>query len=87
MLAVALAALTGGTDTVAHLIDTVLGRYALNTLVLVLLVAVGTFCLGVGSAWLVTMTRFPRRAAVRGRAGAAAGLSRLCAGLCLHAYP
>ena len=59
MLAVALAALTGGTDTVAHLIDTVLGRYALNTLVLVLLVAVGTFCLGVGSAWLVTMTRFP----------------------------
>ncbi|MHA6263078.1 ABC transporter permease [Arenibacterium sp. CAU 1754] len=59
MLAVALAALTGGTDTVAHLMDTVLARYAMTTLALVLMVAAGTFAIGVGAAWLVTMTRFP----------------------------
>ncbi|WP_299500912.1 iron ABC transporter permease [uncultured Roseobacter sp.] len=59
MLAVAIAALSGGTDTVAHLMQTVLPRYAGTTLVLVLLVSIGTFALGVGAAWLVTMTRFP----------------------------
>ena len=59
MLAVALAAVTGGTDTVGHLLDTVLPRYATTTFVLVILVSLGTFALGVGSAWLVTMTRFP----------------------------
>lgn len=59
MLAVLLAALTGGTDTLQHLIETVLGRYTLTTLALVALVAVGTFAIGVGAAWLVTMTRFP----------------------------
>ncbi|GGH34587.1 iron(III) transport system permease protein [Cribrihabitans marinus] len=59
MLAVALAALTGGTDTIEHLAATVLPRYAATTLVLVSLVSAGTLCLGVGAAWLVTMTRFP----------------------------
>jgi len=59
MLAVALAAVTGGTDTITHLLDTVLPRYTLATVVLVVLVAGGTFALGVGAAWLVTMTRFP----------------------------
>ncbi len=59
MLAVALAALTGGTETIAHLMDTVLPRYVGTTLALVLLVATGTFAIGVGAAWLVTMTRFP----------------------------
>ncbi len=59
MLAVLLAALSGGTETVQHLADTVLGGYARTTLALVLLVAAGTFSLGVGAAWLVTMTRFP----------------------------
>lgn len=59
MLAVALAALTGGTDTVVHLLQTVLPRYTGTTLVLVSLVAVGTFSIGTGAAWLVTMTRFP----------------------------
>ncbi|MEP3330992.1 iron ABC transporter permease [Sedimentitalea sp.] len=59
MLAVLLAAVTGGTDTVSHLLDTVLPRYVGSTLALVTLVAVGTFALGVGAAWLVTMTRFP----------------------------
>ena len=59
MLAVLIAAVTGGTETVAHLMDTVLGRYTVTTLVLVALVSVGTFAIGVGAAWLVTMTRFP----------------------------
>ena len=59
MLAVLLAALSGGTETVQHLAGTVLGDYARTTLALVVLVAVGTFAVGVGAAWLVTMTRFP----------------------------
>ncbi len=59
MLAVLIAALGGGTDTVRHLINTVLGEYTRTTLALVLLVSVGTFSIGVGAAWLVTMARFP----------------------------
>ena len=59
MVAVALAALTGGTDTVQHLAETVLGRYTATTIGLGLMVSVGTFAIGVGAAWLVTMTRFP----------------------------
>ena len=59
MVAVAVAALTGGTDTILHLLDTVLPRYALTTVGLVVLVSVGTLAIGVGAAWLVTMTRFP----------------------------
>lgn len=59
MLAVGLAAVTGGTDTIAHLMSTVLPRYTLTTLALVVMVAAGTFAIGVGAAWLVTMTRFP----------------------------
>nr|WP_238704950.1 iron ABC transporter permease [Parasedimentitalea marina] len=58
MVAVFLAAVTGGTDTVSHLMETVLLRYTGTTIVLVLLVALGTFSIGVGAAWLVTMTRF-----------------------------
>ena len=59
IIAVVLAAATGGTETIAHLSNTVLPRYAGTTLVLVLMVSVGTLFLGVGAAWLVTMTRFP----------------------------
>ena len=59
MLAVFLAALSGGTDTVQHLAQTVLGGYARTTLSLVVLVGLGTFVIGVGAAWLVTMMRFP----------------------------
>ncbi|MDA7963698.1 iron ABC transporter permease [Ruegeria sp.] len=59
MVAVVLAAVTGGTDTISHLLETVLPRYLLTTAVLVILVSVGTFSIGVGAAWLVTMTRFP----------------------------
>ena len=59
MIAVLFAALTGGTDTIAHLAGTVLPRYTGATLSLVALVSVGTAAIGVGAAWLVTMTRFP----------------------------
>ncbi|MEM8631672.1 MAG: iron ABC transporter permease [Pseudomonadota bacterium] len=61
MLAAALAALTGGTETLEHLAETVLLQYIGNTLALVLLVACGTFAVGTGAAWLVTMAEFPGR--------------------------
>jgi iron(III) transport system permease protein len=59
MAAVALAAVTGGTDTISHLMETVLPRYTGTTVALVALVGAGTLALGTGAAWLVTMTRFP----------------------------
>ena len=43
----------------AHLASTVLPTYVANTLVLILGVGVLAFALGVSTAWLVTMTRFP----------------------------
>jgi iron(III) transport system permease protein len=59
MVAVVLAAATGGTETIAHLWATVLPRYAGTTLALVGLVAAFTLVIGTATAWLVTMTRFP----------------------------
>ena len=45
----------------AHLADTVLSRYVANTVVLIVSVAAATFVVGVGTAWLVSMARFPLR--------------------------
>ena len=45
----------------AHLADTVLPRYVANTVVLIVSVAAATFVVGVGTAWLVSMARFPLR--------------------------
>lgn len=59
MIAVVLSALFGGTGTLSHLAETVLGGYVAATLQLVLLVGLGTIFIGTVSAWLVTMTRFP----------------------------
>jgi iron(III) transport system permease protein len=59
--AVALAALTGGLDTVSGLAGTVLPRYTRTTLTMVAIVATGTAVIGTGTAWLVTMTRFTGR--------------------------
>lgn len=59
MVAVVVAALTGGFDTGLHLASTLLPRFAGNTLLLVALVALGTAVIGTVTAWLVTMTRFP----------------------------
>ena len=61
MLAVFYAAVTTGTDTLSALSETVLPRYAFTTLILVVLVALGTFAIGTGAAWLVTMAEFPGR--------------------------
>ena len=44
-----------------HLLSTVLWRYLGNTLALGAGVAVGTLVIGVATAWLVTMCRFPGR--------------------------
>lgn len=44
-----------------HLADTVLKDYIRNSLTLMMGVAVGTLLIGVSSAWLVTMCRFPGR--------------------------
>ncbi len=44
-----------------HLAQTVLPRYLINTAILVAGVAAGTLVIGVGTAWLVAMCRFPGR--------------------------
>ena len=61
IVAVAIAALTGGTETLSALAATVLPGYIATTVGLVVCVAAGTFALGTGAAWLVTMTEFPGR--------------------------
>jgi iron(III) transport system permease protein len=61
MIAVLLAAMGAGLDTVASLAETVLGRYTATTVLLILLVGTGTAILGTSTAWLVTATRFPGR--------------------------
>lgn len=61
MIAVALAAGLGGTEVLSRLAATVLPGYAATTLMLAALVAAGTFALGTGAAWLVTMCAFPGR--------------------------
>ena len=44
-----------------HLLDTVLPGYVVNTLELMLGVALGTILIGVTTAWLITMCDFPGR--------------------------
>ncbi len=61
VLAVVLAALSVPGETIQGLVATVLPRFALNTLGLVALTCTGAFAIGVGAAWLVTMTEFPGR--------------------------
>ncbi len=60
-LAVLLAAFQGTTETLTHLADTVLAKYAFTTLTLVMIVSSTTFAIGVSAAWLVVMTEFPGR--------------------------
>ncbi|MEE8445735.1 MAG: iron ABC transporter permease, partial [Alphaproteobacteria bacterium] len=48
-------------DVWRHLSETVLPHYIANTLTLLAGVGVGTLVVGVGTAWLVTMYRFPGR--------------------------
>lgn len=60
-VAVLIAALSSDTDTIRHLSTSVLDDYAINTAALVVIVGLGTFAIGTGAAWLVTMTDFPAR--------------------------
>lgn len=48
-------------ETWAHLADTVLPRYIFNSIILVLGVGILVTVIGVGTAWLVTLYRFPGR--------------------------
>ena len=61
IIAVAIAAALGGTETLAGLAGTLLPRYAATTAFLMGLVATGTFLVGTGAAWLVTACEFPGR--------------------------
>ena len=60
-LGVMAAAASGSFDTLAHLAQTVLARYTMTTIVLVIIVMTGSAIVGTGAAWLVTMTNFPGR--------------------------
>jgi len=52
---------TPSTDTWAHLAATVLPEYVTNTLWLMACVGTGVIVIGVATAWLTTMCRFPGR--------------------------
>ncbi len=51
-----------GDGSFVHLAQTVLPRYVINSIWLIVGVGIGTFLLGTGAAWLVTMNAFPGRA-------------------------
>ena len=53
--------ITGVSDAWPHLLDTLLGHYALNSLLLSMLVAVGVIMLGVPTAWIISFYRFRGR--------------------------
>ena len=59
LLALMYLAFAPSDDIWSHLARTVLPVYVRTTLALMLGVGIGTFVLGVGTAWLVTMCRFP----------------------------
>ena len=48
-----------GEDIWSHLVSTVLPRYVANTFWLLIIVGAGVLVVGVATAWLVTMCRFP----------------------------
>lgn len=59
VFAVLYMAITPTDDIWAHLSETVLGLYIETTLLLMIGVGLGTLVIGVGTAWLVSMCRFP----------------------------
>ncbi|MEL6683417.1 MAG: iron ABC transporter permease [Pseudomonadota bacterium] len=60
-LGVVAAAFGGSIETLRGLADTVLLRYTLTTIILLISVMTGAAILGTGAAWLVTMTEFRGR--------------------------
>lgn len=61
ILAIAWLALTSEWSTFGHLLRTILPSSLLTTLLLMFGVGIGTLVIGTGTAWLVTMHRFPGR--------------------------
>lgn len=61
LVAVGLAALAAPGDAMLNLVDTVLPRYVVNTIGLVVLTCLLALVIGVTTAWLVSMTEFPGR--------------------------
>ena len=61
LIAVLLAAMTVPGEVILGLIDTVLPRYALNTVGLVVVTCSVSLIIGLATAWLVTMCEFPGR--------------------------
>ncbi|MEX2541090.1 MAG: iron ABC transporter permease [Trueperaceae bacterium] len=61
ILVVLSSVLTPAGEIWRHLASTLLPEYIRNSLLLMLGVGVGTLVIGVGTAWLVTMCRFPGR--------------------------
>jgi iron(III) transport system permease protein len=53
--------LFAGVESISHLWNTVLSEYISNSLLLMLGVAIGTLLIGVPTAWLTTMCKFPGR--------------------------
>ncbi len=52
----------GANETWRHLLDTVLQDYILNSLILLMLgVSIGTLSMGITTAWLTSICRFPGR--------------------------
>ncbi|HCS70796.1 MAG TPA: iron ABC transporter permease [Rhodospirillaceae bacterium] len=61
LIAVATIAMTPAPDIWRHLYNTVLFGYVERTVMLIGGIGLGTFIIGTGTAWLVTMCRFPGR--------------------------
>ena len=61
LLAVSILALQPSGDIWHHLLTTVLSRYVMTTIGLMLGVGIGTLIIGTYTAWLVTLCRFPGR--------------------------
>ena len=61
VVAVVFLALAPSDDIWRHLVDTVLAKYVRVTLALMIGVGIGVTVIGTGTAWLVTMCRFPGR--------------------------
>lgn len=59
IITVLVIAITDNSDIWSHLWNTVLGLYVERTLTLMIGVGVGTLAIGTGTAWLVTMCKFP----------------------------
>ncbi|MFT7027370.1 MAG: iron(III) transport system permease protein [Paracoccaceae bacterium] len=64
LIAVAYIALFPTENIWPHLLQTVLPRYAMNSVALMAMVGLGASAVGAGAAWLVVMTRFPGRRAL-----------------------